>query len=433
MQNNLGSYLMKIIISKYYDKICLATAFLALITVYAFEFLTEEKSFDSKGFEDSPYTLKRDSSGIIFKSKTSNNLMPGQFIFFYNEELNFTKVEITELRFKRRDDISLQLTSGDWVSGSIKQKEGIVISKNWRTLNSPILIDVDGKTRPIQIRTISKISGNPQYLLDEKIDLTLIENMQPFFYQRISGENFVYESTKRPQWLNIDFENNESIFDLFTPPLIYLIDGKLTTTLPDVPIEEDEKEPFGVSMLSFEEIPYRFRLSSWIGNSPYVEDTEQTKKFGRIVRSRLEVNCDYELLDDPKPGRPSLVKVDGNSSKKRLSLKYFAVQNIKQKNGGIKPVGRALFEDHLIGGKPFEMNSLMENVFLGQFQIGLKFKIKKEDSLDIFISNLDNGKEIEYNGRNYVIKSFDLEKKSVVIRKVSTIPTQFEDLELISP
>ena len=109
--------------------------------------------------------------------------------------------------------------------------------------------------------------------------------------------------------MQIPADENETIYDLFTPPLIYLIDNKLTTSLPDAPIEEKEKEPFGVSIISFEKIPYRFRLSSWIGNSPYIEDRKLTEEFGRSIRNRLEVNKSYRLVENPKPGRPSLVRL----------------------------------------------------------------------------------------------------------------------------
>jgi hypothetical protein len=109
------------------------------------------------------------------------------------------------------------------------------------------------------------------------------------------------------------------------------------------------------------------------------------------------------------------------------------VQNITQKNGGVKPVGRALIEDHSLGIKPFEVNSIMENVFLGQFEVKLRFKIGKEDSYETTLSASDQGKEINYNNRIYKILGFDAEKKSVNLRKENVIPNQFEDLELLAP
>ena len=105
------------------------------------------------------------------------------------------------------------------------------------------------------------------------------------------------------------------------------------------------------------------------------------------------------MVDNPKPGRPSLTKVDNNSSEKLITLKYFTVQNVTQKMV-IKPVGRALVEDHSLGAKPFEMNSLMDEVFLGQFEVKLR-QIGKEDEKEIALSDNDEGKEMTYNGRIY--------------------------------
>ena len=104
-----------------------------------------------------------------------------------------------------------------------------------------------------------------------------------------------------------------------------------------------------------------------------------------------------------------------------------------QKNGGVKQVGRALIEDYQIGGKPFEINSLMNEVQLGQFEVVLSFKIKKEDPLEVRVKDSDVGCEIIYNQRKYTVLSFDMEKKSLKIRKNAPIPTQSEDLELRMP
>ena len=126
-----------------------------------------------------------------------------------------------------------------------------------------------------------------------------------------------------------------------------------------------------------------------------------SKETGRTVRNKLVVNGIYALDENFRPGRPSLKIVDENSSDKLLSLKYFTVQKVTQKNGGTKPVGRALIEDYKLGGKPFEINSLMEEVFLGQFEVGLEFKIKKEDPMLIKVSDSQVGQELLYNGRSY--------------------------------
>ena len=157
-----------------------------------------------------------------------------------------------------------------------------------------------------------------------------------------------------------------------------------------------------------------------------------SKETGRTVRNKLVVNGIYALDENFRLGRPSLKIVD---EKVRTSyfIKIFYCQKVTQKNGGTKPVGRALIEDYKLGGKPFEINSLMEEVFLGQFEVGLEFKIKKEDPMLIKVSDSQVGQEILYNGRSYLILGFDVENKSIRLRKNGAIPALSEDLELILP
>ena len=423
---------MKKIIVNNYDKIVLLVSIFTLSIVFVLQ-LTSEKSVPDIAYssEEAEYWA-RTSEGVILKSNTRNNLMPGDHIFYRINDTNFSKLKISKIFFKRRSEISILLKTGKLTSGTVKAKEGLTLSESWLNSSTPILLDVDGRTTPIQGRQVSKVIGSPQYVLEDSADLTFLKDKIPHFYQRLNQEDPV-SFDKRPEWKEIPAESNNTIYELFTPPLIYLIDNKLTTTLPDAPVEEKEKEPFGVSILSFEEIPYRFRLASWIGNSPYIEDRKLTEEMGRSIRNRLEVNKSYMLAENPKPGRPTLLEVDTNSSEKLLTLKYFTVQNVTQKNGGIKPVGRALIEDHSMNIKPFEINSLMEEVFLNQFEVRLMFKIGKEDEKEVILREVDEGKEISYNGRKYSVLNFDSKRKSIKLRKQDILPHQFEDIELLSP
>ena len=400
--------------------------------VFAMQLSSQLHENEAHHASEDPEYWERSSEGVTLRSNIKNDLMPGDFIFYKTNDSNFSKIKISKTFFKRRSEISVLLVTGKTITGTVKAKEGLTLSESSLGSSAPLLLDVDRRATPIQMRQISKIIGNPVYILEDSADLTILKDKTPHFYQRLNNESPVILN-KRPEWMEIPADENETIYDLFTPPLIYLIDNKLTTSLPDAPIEEKEKEPFGVSLISFEKIPYRFRLSSWIGNSPYVEDMKLTKEFGRTTRNRLEVNKSYRLVENPKPGRPSLAEVDKNSSEKLLSLNYFTVQNVTQKNGGVKPVGRALIEDHSLGIKPFEMNSLMEEVFLGQFEVKMRIKIAKEDEKEVILSNIDEGREIPYNGRKYTVLGFDAERKAIKLRKQDTIPHQFEDLELLCP
>ena len=359
---------MKLILVKYYDKLLLFVALSVLAVVFGLQLSEQIDSNTVKHLNEQRPDWSRSSDGVILQSKLENDLMPSNFIFYQVDDNNFSRIEISKLIFKRRSDVTIHLISGQVFKGTVKPKEGVIISKNWKNTNTPVLLDIDGQVTPIQRRNIKKIIGTPKYVLSDSADLTVLRSKQPYFYQR--GEiSFSSKNRKRPVWDEIPADRNSTIYELFTPPLIYIIDNELTATLPEAPVEEKEKEPFGAFITSFIQKPYRFRLTSWIGNSPYIEDIKLTEKFGRPVRNRLEVNSSYRLVENPKPGRPSLELIDSNSSEKFLTLKYFTVQNVTQKNGGIKPVGRALIEDHSLRMKPFEINSIMEDVFLGQFEV----------------------------------------------------------------
>ena len=51
------------------------------------------------------------------------------------------------------------------------------------------------------------------------------------------------------------------------------------------------------------------------------------------------MNASYKLAVSPKPGQPSLVATSYDDPDKFLTLKFFTTQSIKQKTGGIRPVG----------------------------------------------------------------------------------------------
>ena len=48
-------------------------------------------------------------------------------------------------------------------------------------------------------------------------------------------------------------------YTISSPPIIYLIDGNLTTSLPEK-VEVRKMEEFGLSLRSFQNKPYRFKM-----------------------------------------------------------------------------------------------------------------------------------------------------------------------------
>ncbi len=76
-----------------------------------------------------------------------------------------------------------------------------------------------------------------------------------------------------------------------------------------------------------------------------------------------------------------------------------------------------MVKDYNIGGNSFEINSLMNEVYSGQFTIQLKFELPSTSPLEIEISEKDEGKEIIFADRSYEIISIDSVNKTITISK----------------
>ena len=423
-------------IAKFYDKMLFSIAALLLTGSLVWNFLEkpQEISLESSAYGEDFWGKTTD--GVYFEPQTEHSLMPGDFLYYREpdeSDNNYSSVEIKSINFKRRASVQIQLINGSEVSGRIKAKEGIILFKNWKNTSQIILIDSPDGSKTLQQRDISIISGMPRYFLAEDVDLRTLKSSELQFYQPTAKVDISSEILKKPLWSDVENDQNGTFYDLFTPPLIYLIDGELTTSLPDAPVEEEKKESFGVSAESFLSRPYRFKLGGWIGDTPFLEDIVLSAKFGMKVRNRVEVNKSYKLFAEPKRGQPSLVAADEDDPDKLITLKYFAVQNVPQENGGIKPVGRALVEDKSVRDKPFEINSLMQEVSLGQFSMNLQIKLEGKEKMDFEITEQDIGRVIEYYGRKYKITSFDADQKSVRISKQIGLSPDLETVDIYAP
>ena len=97
--------------------------------------------------------------------------------------------------------------------------------------------------------------------------------MGPSFHQPLAGERVDHNQsqTERVRWTKPADESGDSIYDLFTPPIIYLIDGNLTTSLPEK-AEVRKTEEFGLSYGVFRK-NYRYKMRGF-SNTRLFEDTD---------------------------------------------------------------------------------------------------------------------------------------------------------------
>ena len=104
-----------------------------------------------------------------------------------------------------------------------------------------------------------------------------------------------------------------------------------------------------------------------------------------------------------------------------------------QKSGGVKPVGRALLIDHSVKEEPFELNSIMTEIDLGQFEVTLSLELDDKEKLFVTLNEKDDGREIEYYGRKFKILRWDTSRKSLVISKQIGLSPEIEEVELFAP
>ena len=57
-------------------------------------------------------------------------------------------------------------------------------------------------------------------------------------------------------------------------------------------------------------------------------------------------------------------------------------------------MGRALVEDKSVKDEAFEINSLMDEVYLGQFMMKLKILLKDKEALDLELTERDAGRRL---------------------------------------
>jgi hypothetical protein len=213
---------------------------------------------------------------------------------------------------------------------------------------------------------------------------------------------------------------------MFTPPIIFIHDGQLTTKLPEKEKEAEEIEPFGLSLVEVTKAEYPFRLKSWVGQTPYFEDLTVTEASGAGVRNRIEVGKSYKRTLNRKPGQPSLEICDNNDSDKIFVVQYFAVQQYRNPDtGGLKPVGRAMIKDFRIEGAPFEINSLMQKVYAGSLKMTFRASLPGLTSEEFTFDSSDGERVFDFGGRRYQISKIDFENK--MIRVVKQDPRSAED------
>ena len=359
---------------------------------------------------------------FIFGKELS--MMPGDSIYLSDQEDEQAEsLEIKKILLPSRELVEFETDSGT-ITGTARQE--IILEKNWRSLPGVFTVRQGNDTLQIKLSEIKLTKGKLWLAIDTDLDTLNDPESVVSFYQKSTSDPMDQNLPERQKWLSPNTDENETVYDLFTPPIIYIHNGELTTRLPEKEVVEEKLEPFGLTLVDVIKTAYPLRLKSWVGNTPYFEDRANIGEGdGEITRNRVEVGKTYKRVTNRKPGQPSLEICESNDSEKMFTVQYFTVQQYRNpETGGLRPVGRAMVKDHRSDGEPFEINTLMTEVFAGNFTIKFRASLPGLSSKEFNIESSQTNATFEYGGRKYLVSDIDLKTKSVKVTKQDPRMTQ---------
>ena len=398
---------------KNYEKLLVLIASLILLT---FIFFGNRK--DSSGVSktsNSAFKLTSKNDVSFLSLDKINDLMPGNFIYYkYKTSEDWASIKIYSTNYNRNTEVKIYLDDETTVSGILKQN--LKLDEEWSSTPNNIVLKSGRESIVVPYSKIKAISGKQLLEIGNLGDLNL-HDAEISLYQRNQfppqNENFTNKWTRR------NSDHNQSGYDLFTPPVIYVHEGMLTTRLPESKEEEAPQEPFGLIFKNAQRKSYPYRLCSWIGGTPYFEDlqTFESRTSSRPVRNRIETRKAYKKNQTRKPGQPSLIPCNDDDPERIFIVEHFVVQQHKNpQTGGLRPVGRAMVRDFKIP-EPFEINSLMNEVFAGDVTFTLEVDLPGYVGQIIEFSSNDQDKLFNVGGREYKISEINLKDKFINIIK----------------
>jgi len=420
---------MKNWFADHYDKILLLSAFSFLMLQI---FVTGGIGFqsDEKTFKYSQFRIINVSDEIFIEPLKNTNILPGSSLYYRHlEQSDWSELVVKSVSLIKRQSIVLYTIDNKKVEGTLVGD--FTLKENWRNSVESISIRQQRDTIFVPFKKVTQISSRQRIKIPDNLKDYDWSNHELSFFQRLNLSSASTDQLpSKPKWIGSNLESNSTKYDLFTPPIIYLDDGKLTTRLPEKEKPQELQEAFGLKLISANKSPYFLKLSSWVGDAPYFEDknaplSENSTKF---TRNRLEVGKFYKRDYNRKPGQPSLIECNESDPDCLIQIEHFVVQQHKNaKTGGLRLVGRSLIRDYDFGGEPFEINSIMAEVFAGDYTFAFEFNLPDQETKNINLSSKDEGKIFSFAGRTYEVTEIDLKSNYLTIVKKD--PRVLEDIE----
>ena len=426
---------MKKFLSAHFEKLIFVVALLFLGFLSLVSFLSNDGDEEKLSSSASGLMLSQESGTIIMETKIPHGLMPGDIVTIYGATPEFFNGNFTVetiLLPESNSEARLLLSDGNTISGWFKQSGAPELDRKWHSQAGSLSIRTDEGVREIRITELEQLWGSTTFTMAAKSsgDEEAEGDFSLIAYQGRGGPGRQIESTSGGKWVDASStKKGDPTYDLFTPPVLYVVNGRLETSLPEDAKTVKSPEAFGLRLAAFEKVPYRFRIRSWIGKTPYLEDLrrEFPPGSGRFVRNRLELRVPYKENPNYKPGFPSLIPTNVEDTNKMIMVNYFAVQQVRDpRTGGVRSVGRAMVKDFRLLVKPFEINSFMEETHAGQYRISVESTLKKFAGEKFTFEENATGTQFHLGQRDYKILEMDLIKSRVHLEKQALDPPELQ-------
>ena len=245
---------------------------------------------------------------LTLDTLTPHGLMPGDEVTLSGAEPDsFNRsFQVVAIRMPEPyDPIEVMLKDGSLLTGELRKVEQRELTKDWAKSTHGMEISVAGQEDPAKVpfSEVKHLRGSKSVVL-EAPDASRGDSAYGEIELVVYRERALASPKKgrgRIEWINetnaTSRSEDEPPYDLFTPPVLYVIEGVITPTLPEKPKAVKPPEPFGLRLAAFEQVPYRFTIRGWAGDTPYLTDGNRSHAPGRPVTNRLNLRVPYK--DDP--------------------------------------------------------------------------------------------------------------------------------------
>jgi len=219
-------------------------------------------------------TSDSNTSMAEIETRNPHGLMPGDQIKLSGVvPASFNKsFLVEEIVFPEgQEEITVFRRDGTELTGYFREAQGKLALGATRA-KLKLTIDVDGSEITIKGEDVNSIIG-PRFARFALDDNSSADEAHGTFRLVVFQRQYREQLVKKPEpWIPPAIGDGNVSYDLFTPPRIFMVDGKLSPEPPKPPEAVKAKELFGVRLISFESKPYRYNIKSWSATDPQLYD-----------------------------------------------------------------------------------------------------------------------------------------------------------------